>query len=44
MAVVISKEYLGKGISDKIINNLKKIAKSYDYSNLIFPVRPTLKS
>ena len=44
MAVVISKEYLGKGISSKIINNLKKLAKSYGYSNLIFPVRPTLKS
>ena len=44
MAVVISKEYLGKGISSKIINNLKKLAKSYGYSNLILPVRPTLKS
>ena len=44
MAVVISKEHLGKGISSKIINNLKKLAKSYGYSNLILPVRPTLKS
>lgn len=44
MAVVISKEHLGKGISSKIINNLKKLAKSYSYSNLILPVRPTLKS
>ncbi len=44
MAVVISKKHLGKGISSKIINNLKKLAKSYAYSNLIFPVRPTLKS
>jgi len=44
LAVVISKEYLGKGISSKIINNLKKLAKSYGYSNLILPVRPTLKS
>ncbi|MEA2087205.1 MAG: GNAT family N-acetyltransferase [Candidatus Caldatribacteriota bacterium] len=44
LAVVISKEHLGKGISSKIINNLKKLAKSYGYSNLIFPVRPTLKS
>jgi len=44
MAVVISKEYLGKGISSKIINSLKKLAKSCGYSNLIFPVRPTLKS
>jgi len=44
LAVVISKNYLGKGISSKIINNLKKLAKSYGYSNLIFPVRPTLKS
>ena len=44
LAVVISKEYLGKGISSRIINNLKKLAKSYGYSNLILPVRPTLKS
>jgi len=44
MAVVISKEHPGKGISSKMINNLKKLAKSYGYSNLIFPVRPTLKS
>jgi len=44
MAVVISKNYLGKGISSKIINNLKKLAKSYGHSNLILPVRPTLKS
>jgi len=44
MAVVISKEHLGKGISSVIINNLKRIAKSYGYSNLILPVRPTLKS
>ncbi len=44
LAVVISKEHLGKGISSKIINNLKKLAKSYGYSNLILPVRPTLKS
>jgi len=44
LAVVISKKYLGKGISSKIINNLKKLAKSYGYSNLILPVRPTLKS
>jgi len=44
LAVVISKEYLGKGISSKIINNLKKLAKSYGYSNLILPVRPILKS
>ena len=44
MAVVISKKHLGKGISFKIINNLKKLAKSYGYSNLILPVRPTLKS
>jgi len=44
LAVVISKEHLGKGISSKIINNLKKLTKSYGYSNLIFPVRPTLKS
>lgn len=44
MAVVISKEHPGKGISSKIINNLKKLAKHYGYSNLILPVRPTLKS
>jgi GNAT superfamily N-acetyltransferase len=44
LAVVISKEYLGKGISSRIINNLKKLAKSYSYSNLILPVRTTLKS
>ena len=44
LAVVISKKHLGKGISFKIINNLKKLAKSYGYSNLILPVRPTLKS
>lgn len=44
LAVVISKEHLGKGISSKIITNLKKLAKSYGYSNLILPVRPTLKS
>lgn len=44
MAVVISKKHLGKGISSEIINNLKKLAKSYGYSNLILPVRPTLKS
>lgn len=44
LAVVISKKHLGKGISSKIINNLKKLAKSYGYSNLILPVRPTLKS
>lgn len=44
LAVVISKNYLGKGISSKIINNLKKLAKSYGYSNLILPVRPILKS
>ena len=44
LAVVISKEHLGKGISSEIINNLKKLAKSYGYSNLILPVRPTLKS
>ena len=44
LAVVISKEHLGKGISSKIINNLKKLAKLHGYSNLIFPVRPTFKS
>ncbi len=44
MAVVTSKEHLGKGISSKIIDNLKKLAKHYGYSNLILPVRPTLKS
>ena len=44
LAVVVSKEHLGKGISSKIINNLKELAKSYGYSNLILPVRPTLKS
>lgn len=44
MAVVISKEHPGKGISSKIINNLKKLAKHYGYSNLILPVRSTLKS
>jgi len=44
LAVVISKKHLGKGISFKIINNLKKLAKSYGYSSLILPVRPTLKS
>ncbi|MGB6369668.1 MAG: hypothetical protein WBF68_01360 [Atribacterota bacterium] len=44
LAVVLSKKYLGKGISSKIINNLKKLSKSYGYSNLILPVRPTLKS
>jgi len=44
LAIVISKNYLGKGFSSKIINNFKKLAKFYGYSNLILPVRPTLKS
>jgi len=44
LAVVISKSHLGKGISSEIVNGLKKLARSYGYSNLILPVRPTLKS
>ncbi|MCK4528308.1 hypothetical protein KAW18_13125 [candidate division WOR-3 bacterium] len=44
MAIVISKKNLGKGISSIILNNLKELAKSNGYHNLIIPVRPTLKS
>ena len=44
LAAVISKEHLGKRISFTIINNFKKLTKSHGYSNLILPIRPTLKS
>lgn len=44
LAIVVSKKYFGKGISSKILNNLKNLAKSYEFHNFILPVRPTLKS
>ena len=44
MAIIVSKNHLGKGISGKIVNSMKQLAKSLGFENLIIPVRPTLKS
>jgi len=44
LAAVISKKYLGKGISSKIIQNFKQLAVEQGFHSLILPVRPTLKS
>ncbi|MCK4662382.1 MAG: hypothetical protein KAT68_05925 [Bacteroidales bacterium] len=44
LAAITSKNHLGKGISYKIIDEFKKLAKTKGFSNLILPVRPTLKS
>lgn len=44
LAIVVSRKHLGKGISKKIVHEMKRIAKSNGFSNLIIPVRPTLKS
>ena len=44
LSAIISKNHLGKRISFTIIETFKELARSQGYSNLILPIRPTLKS
>lgn len=43
LAAVVSKDYLGRGLSFEIVKEMKNIALKNDLGKLIVPVRPTLK-
>jgi len=44
LAIVVRKEYSGKGISSRILQEMKEIGKRHGFPRLIAPVRPTLKA
>jgi len=44
LSIVITQNYLGKGISKLVLNEMRKIGQSKNLSHLIAPVRPNLKT
>jgi len=44
LQIVVFKNYRGQGLSAKAVDSMRQLAREHGYSNLIAPVRPTLKS
>jgi len=44
LAIVIKRKFSGKGLSSLILEYVKEAGKTYGFTDLIIPVRPTLKS
>ncbi len=44
LAIVITPNYLGKGISSLVLQEMRKIGMNKNFSHLIAPVRPNLKT
>ncbi|MBC8428865.1 MAG: GNAT family N-acetyltransferase [FCB group bacterium] len=44
LAIVVKKGYTGRGISSRVLKEIKEIARKYGFDKIIVPVRPVCKS